>query len=165
MTKKIAKHSVLKALGALCVDKDFRDAYFKKRSVDVVRNKTKPKIDITDAEYTDFSAMVPTPTLGPQAVDFEPMFIRVCPEYPCRLAALDSELVLGTALVDDAFRAALFTDFDQALQSQGLSLQKEQHDLMQERLQVHGTRDTMDSVAKKIKEATVPTLFVLETAA
>ncbi len=165
MTKKIAKHSVLKALGALCVDKDFRDAYFKKRSVDVVRDKTKPKIDISDADYTDFSAMVPNPNLGPQAVDFEPMFIRVCPEYPCRLAALDSELVLGTALLDATFRVALFSDFDQALQSQGLSLQKEQHDLMQERIQVSGTRDAMESVAKKIKEATVPTLFVLETAA
>ena len=163
MPKKIAKHSVRKALGALCVDQDFRNAYFKERSIDAVRNKTKPKIDITDAEYTDFSAMFPDSTTGPQAQDFKD--IRVCPQRPCLLAAPDSELALGTALVDKTFRDALFTDFDQALQSQGIPMHKDEHDLLQQRIHIPGTRDAMDSIAEKIKQATVPTVFVLEEAA
>lgn len=163
MPKKIAKHSVLQALGALCADKPFRDAYFDKRSIDTVRNKTKPKIDITDADYNDFSAMVPDSTTGPQAHDFNN--IRVCPQRPCLLAAPDSELALGTALVDDTFRDALFTDFDRALQSQGISMHPDEHDLLKYRIHPPETRDAMDSIAEKIKQATVPTVFVLEEAA
>lgn len=163
MPKKIVKHSVLKALGALCVDKGFRDAYFNKRSIDAVLNNTKPKIEITDAEYTDFSAMFPDSTTGPQFQDFKD--IRVCPQRPCLLAEPDPELVLGTALLDKTFRDALFTDLDRALQSQGISLLLDQRDLLQLRIHLPGTRDAMDSIAEKIKGATVPTVFVLETAA
>lgn len=163
MTKKIVKHSVLKALGALCVDKPFRDAYFDKRSIDTVRNKTNPKVDITDADYTDFSAMFPDSTTGPQAHDFNN--IRVCPQRPCLLAAPDSELALGTALVDDTFRDVLFTDFDRALKFQGISMHPDEHDLLLYRIHLPETRDAMNSIAEKIKEAADPTVFVLEEAA